>query len=396
MTIAPKTRLAIVVTHPIQHFVPFYRALAADPGIDLHVLYGTPLGLKPYLDTQMQTEIAWQMDLLSGYSSEFLQEMPAGRQSSFTLPNSRVIGARLNAFAPDIILIYGYAQMNSLRAIAWARRRKVPVMMISDSERAARNAPVREAVKKCVIPLIYRYISVFLSVGDKNESYYRYYGTPPDRIFRSPFTIDEGAFEAAAAERAAMRIELRSHLGIAFDARIMLYVGKLYPGKRPADLVAAMTSLSGVPGIHAVIAGNGEQFAELKTAAAGNTHFLGFVNVDRLPGIYAAADALIVPSEVDRHPLVCSEAACMGLPMILSDRIGAVGPTDVAREGENALIFPSGDVAKLACLIEALATDDPRRAAMGKRSLEIFDECDLAASVAGIHRGIEMALARPR
>ena len=43
-------RLAIVVTHPIQHFVPFYRALAADPGIDLHVLYGAPIGVKSYFD----------------------------------------------------------------------------------------------------------------------------------------------------------------------------------------------------------------------------------------------------------------------------------------------------------------------------------------------------------
>ena len=40
------TRLAIIVTHPIQHFVPFYRALASDQEIDLHVLYGAPIGVQ--------------------------------------------------------------------------------------------------------------------------------------------------------------------------------------------------------------------------------------------------------------------------------------------------------------------------------------------------------------
>jgi hypothetical protein len=33
---------------------------------------------------------------------------------------------------------------------------------------------------------------------------------------------------------------------------------------------------------------------------------------------------------------------------------------------------------------------------MGARSLEIFDELDITASVAGVHRGIDTALARGR
>ena len=82
--------------------------------------------------------------------------------------------------------------------------------------------------------------------------------------------------------------------------------------------------------------------------------------------------------------------------MLLSDRVGAAGPTDIARPGENALIFPCADTAALADLIDELASNDARRAAMGARSLEIFDELDIKASVAGVHRGIDTALARPR
>ena len=53
------------------------------------------------------------------------------------------------------------------------------------------------------------------------------------------------------------------------------------------------------------------------------------------------------PSQADPHPLITSEGACMGLPMIYSDRIGAVGPTDIAREGENVIVYPCGDTAAL-------------------------------------------------
>jgi len=387
---AGKTRVAIIVTHPIQHFVGFYRALAAHPALDVHVLFGMPLGVQSYFDVGMQTEIAWKMNLLEGYSSEFLEEVEPGRQSSVTKPNTRGLGARLDAFAPDAVLIYGYAQMNALRAIAWCRKRKVPLMLISDSERAARNAPVREAIKRLTIPMIYRRVDAFLSVGDNNEAYYRYYGAPAARIFRSPFTIDEGAFGEAMARRDEARAELRERLGLSLASRVMLYVGKLYPGKRPADLVAAMASLKRDGhdrDLHVVVAGNGEQYEDLRRTAESdrlNMHFLGFVNVDLLPDLYAAADALVVPSEVDRHPLVCSEAAFMSLPMIISDRVGSVGPTDIARAGENTLVYSCGDIAGLADAIATIDTDTGLRQRMGLRSREIYDTLDMGMSVRGV------------
>jgi glycosyltransferase involved in cell wall biosynthesis len=389
-----RTRLAIVVTHPIQHFVPFYRALAADDAIDLHVFFGMPLGVKPYFDALMQTRIAWNMDMLDGYSSEFLEDVEEGAQSSFRKPNSSALAARLDAFAPDVVLVYGYAQLNCLRALFWCRRKHVPLLMISDSERAARNAPLREAVKRIVIPAIYRNIAGFLSVGDKNEDYYRFYGAPADRIFRSPFTIDEGAYTHAIARRADARADLRKALGLPGEAHVILYVGKLYPGKRPADAVDAMARLKAEArdeGVHLVIAGNGVQFDDLRgTAEKGglNVHFLGFINVDRLPDIYAGADALVVPSENDRHPVVCSEAACMSLPFIISDRVGAVGPTDIARAGENALVYPCGDIAALAEAFSTIATDTALRHDMSARSRAIFETLNMESSVRGVLEAI--------
>ena len=60
---AAPTRLVVAVSHPIQHFVSFYRALAEDPSIDLHVIFSAPIGVKPYYDEEMRSEIAWNMDM---------------------------------------------------------------------------------------------------------------------------------------------------------------------------------------------------------------------------------------------------------------------------------------------------------------------------------------------
>ena len=120
----------------------------------------------------------------------------------------------------------------------------------------------------------------------------------------------------------------------------------------------------------------------------------GFVNVDQLPGYYCAADVLVHPSEHDPHPLVCSEAACIGLPMILSDRVGAAGPTDIARVGQNALVYPCGDVAALARAIAQLHGDDGLCQEMAARSLEIYTHCGLEVAARAVARAVAAVTAR--
>jgi glycosyltransferase involved in cell wall biosynthesis len=114
----------------------------------------------------------------------------------------------------------------------------------------------------------------------------------------------------------------------------------------------------------------------------------GFVNVDRLPDHFAAADVLVHPASRDPHPLICSEAAAIGLPMILSDRVGTIGPTDISRRDENALVYPCGDVPALADCIVRLADDPKLLEKMSEASLRIFDECSLTASVEGFMRAV--------
>jgi glycosyltransferase involved in cell wall biosynthesis len=385
-----KIRLAISVSHPIQHFVPFYRALAAHPKIDLRVIYRSSMGLKPYFDTQMQAEIAWKMDMTGGYDHVFLEDDRAAG-----VPVTQTMSQALKSFAPDAAIVYGYAQPTNLKALGWCRLRNVPVLMIGDSELLHARAAWKLVARKLLLKQILAQYAAYLAVGDQNENFYRTFGAKPDRIFRVPFSIDEGLYREAAANREALRSEVRAELSIGDDAFVALFVGKLADFKRPGDVLDAVRKVASKPAgrrVHALFAGNGELLSELKAEAEEYgiaATFAGFVNVDKLPAIYAAADILIQPSSVDAHPLVCSEAACIGLPMLLSDRIGAAGPTDIARPGENAEIFPVGDVDRIATLIGELANDPVRYAAMAARSRAIFDECDIATSVDGVVAALE-------
>ncbi len=112
--------------------------------------------------------------------------------------------------------------------------------------------------------------------------------------------------------------------------------------------------------------------------------FTGFVNIDQLAPYYSAADILVHPAELEQFGMITVEAAILGLPMILSDRVGAIGATSVARPGENTIVYPCGDVDALADAIHCLINQPETRARMREASLRISLDHDGSKSVAGV------------
>jgi hypothetical protein len=177
-------KLAIVVSHPIQHFAPFYRALDAHDEINLVVLFASRIGVEPYFDKAMNTTISWKMDLLGGYEHVFLPEASRITSTGPLKVNNPSIGAELARQKPDAVLIYGYNFITSLRALWWCRRHGVPAIMISDSELKTHRSGRTKLIKRLLLPGLLRQFSAFLTVGDCNEAYYAHYGVDRARLFR--------------------------------------------------------------------------------------------------------------------------------------------------------------------------------------------------------------------
>jgi glycosyltransferase involved in cell wall biosynthesis len=395
-----KTRLAIVVSHPIQHFVHFYRALAKREELRVKVFFCSRIGLEPYRDREMNTVIKWAGNLVDGYDHEFLPESRRIASTALTAVNNPSIGSALAAFRPDIVMLYGYAQLTQLRALAWCRLHGVPGLMTGGGNNVTQRSRFYAVLRSAVLRPLLSHVAGFLTVGDQNEAMLQALGVPRRRMFRTPFTIDEETYAAFRRNRAQTRAELRAQLGIPAEAFVLMAVGKMYSSKRMGDLIKAC--IAAAPGlkcpVHLIFCGDGserEALQELARRREVPATFAGFVNVDRLPAFYCASDALVHPSARDNHPLVCSEAACIGLPLILSDQVGAIGTTDIAREGENASIYPCGDITALAEVITNLVNDQEKCWRMGDASLRIFEECNLVASVEGMMRAIR-ACAEPR
>ncbi|PIB92151.1 glycosyltransferase family 4 protein [Caulobacter sp. FWC2] len=378
MSASPALRVAIVVSHPIQYFAPLYRALAATPQLQLLVLFSSRIGLDHHLDPAMGVAMAWKTDLTSGYPHRFLAGAEGIAHAGFLALNNVDVGRRLAEHDPDVVILHGYASLTNLKALAWAKLRRRPVILASDASIDAAGLAPR-VVKRRLLALF----SAFLTLGDRAEAFLAARGAPRERLFRAPAMLDEGFWRVRDAGP-AHRALARKRLGLADGDTAVLCVGKLYAGKRVGDVIAALARLPDPPIL--IVAGDGAERATLEAQAvrAGvGARFLGFVNIDALPDVYAAADALIHAAELEQYGMVLLEAAVLGLPLVVSDRVGAVGATAIAQPDRNALVFSCGDIAALAAAIDKVR--DPRTAArLGEASLAISQAHRGPATVAAV------------
>ena len=368
-----RIRLAIVVSHPIQHFCPQYSSWARLGGVDLRVFFASRQGLDTYRDEGFAGPVRWD-GLAIDFPHEFLPGA-ASRRVTATL-DAPAVEERLAGFRPHVLCVYGYSQRLQRRAAAWGRRAGAAVFMVTDSELRSKRSWVKRTVKALVLPRLLGGVDRFLTIGDANEAYLRRHGVSDERFVRCPLPIDTASWDRAFEARESVREAVRERHGIPGHHHVLLMAGKLAAHKRQRDLVAFSNRVrGGRDDVTVVLAGSGVEEPDLRRLAQaegpGGVVFAGFVQPRNLVDYYCAADAYVHSSESDPHPLAVSEAVYSGLPVVLSHRCGNYGPTDDVRSGLNGHVYPCGDVAALTTAITRILASPDRREAMSRASRRI-------------------------
>lgn len=147
----------------------------------------------------------------------------------------------------------------------------------------------------------------------------------------------------AAPPPSGRRKEIRERMGVAEDAFVFGYVGRLAAQKAPERLVAAFARIArDHPAAEVVMIGSGPQRDEL-VAMIGRHGLSGRIHlVSDLPGAEAmqAFDVLVMPSRYEAMSYVMLEAAAAGLPQILTDVGGA---STVLEDGVNGYLVANTD-----------------------------------------------------
>jgi glycosyltransferase involved in cell wall biosynthesis len=369
------SRLAVVLSHPVQYYSPWFRHLAARPELCVKVFYLWDFGVTETRDRTFGTSFKWDIPLLDGYESEFLQNRSKdpGTHHFRGLDNPAAAKAVAD-WKPDAVLLFGYAYATHLRLILSPRLAGIPFYFRGDSHELCPANGWKPKVSRGLRGLLFRRFTGFLAVGKANAGYFRASGVAGSKIHRVPHCVDNARFQAAAAQAEIDAAEWKRELGIPAGAGVVLFAGKFEDKKRPLDLLEAfLRSKAGDGSAHnggleassspappvLLFVGSGPLEAELRKRAGSelgrSIFFAPFQNQTAMPKVYAAGDLLVLPSHGrgETWGLAVNEAMNLGRAAIVSSHVGC-GP-DMIVSGKTGWVFPAGNVDALrACLSEAL------------------------------------------
>lgn len=349
--------------------------MAQDTRFSFKVLLCSSQGATAYRDPGFQREVKWDVPLLEGYDHEVLPNWsPAPNPSRFWgLINPRVISAAWSGDY-DALMLGSWANVTTWLAVFAALFARLPIILKPEATVYRPVAGLRARVKQWVLGWLFRRVEAILSPGRHGTEFFLAYGADPAKITTAPYAVDNDFFLAKAAEAAPLRAKARESLQVDADTPLIIFVGKLYPGKRPMDLLQSFAALRRECKAALLFVGDGESLAAMndwvRSHQVADVHFAGFRNQTELPQFLAAADIFVLPSQLETWGLVINEAMCFRLPVITTDRVGAGG--DLVHPGENGFLYPVGDLAALEGHLRSLATSSSLRSRMGHRSEEII------------------------
>jgi glycosyltransferase involved in cell wall biosynthesis len=364
-------RLAIVLSHPVQYYSPWFRWLRANTPLEFRVFYLWEFGVTTQRDPQFGLTFRWDVDLLAGYDSEFVPNIARepGTHHYGGLDNPQLT-ARLAAWRPDAVLLFGYNWRSHQRVVWWARRQGMPLLFRGDSHLLGRaQLPL---LRRVLLRFLYRQFAAFTYVGAANREYFRSLGVPDARLFLAPHSVNAEHFNPADQATRAAAHKLRDELGLT-GKRIVLFAGKFSPAKQPVPLLEAFLAVATADDA-LVFVGDGVEKSQLTALAAKRpdapVRFLPFANQSEMPARYLLADLFVLPSRghYETWGLAVNEAMHLGVPCLVSDLVGC--QRDLVKPGETGWVFAAEDPAALAVTLRtALRTPPEEMRRLGRNAI---------------------------
>jgi glycosyltransferase involved in cell wall biosynthesis len=268
--------------------------------------------------------------------------------------------------APDMVFASGWVDKGYLKVCRALKKKGVPTVMTFDTA-------WRGGAKQVISALLGRFwvpstFSHAWATGEQQARYARNLGFSADRIRKGFYAADTKPFVQAFEQARRSR-------GTRFPHRFIC-VARYISTKGQQELCDAFAALVGAGQagdweLHLI--GTGILFEDVRDSATGThpriTHH-GFMQAHAMPAFLRPGGVSVLPSLYEPWGVVVQEFACMGLPLLLSDAVGARERFLV--EGSNGHVHKAGDVGDLqASLARMVEHSDAELMDMGLRSAEL-------------------------
>jgi 1,2-diacylglycerol 3-alpha-glucosyltransferase len=321
----------------------------------------------------------------------------------------RAFCSALEQMNPDVVTVNGWNNFGSLIAANCCVRRRIPMVVMSESSRQDEPRTWwKEAIKRRIIDLY----STALVGGQRHVEYLVELGMPRERIFTGYDVVDNEYFRQKAEEVRSQISEVRQKY--ALPENYFLASARFVEKKNLPKLVQAYAEYRRGSSAFAkgtadkeitakvpwdlVVLGDGPLRETLDTQLSTlnlNEHVYlpGFKPYDELPVYYALANAFVHASTTEQWGLVVNEAIASGLPVIVSERCGCV-PELV--QGNGFTFDPTNEHELTARLLEMASLSDEERKHLGDNSYRIAANFAPERFGEGLERAASVAMGVPQ
>jgi glycosyltransferase involved in cell wall biosynthesis len=249
---------------------------------------------------------------------------------------------------------------------------------------------------------IYQHADAVVVYGEHVKRYLMGEGVAAERIFVAAHAVDNDDYNrsVSADEKAA----LLQQLNIAPQQKVVLYLGRLEETKGLPYLLDAFASLRRQEAV-LVLAGAGTERARLEQMThelgiAEQVRFVGYVAPSEAILYYAAAWIYVLPSVTmlsGKEPwgLVTNEAFNQGLPVIVTDAVGAAAG-GLVHDGVNGQVVPERDSFALAQALRRVLDNPEWRDQQARSARQVIARWDNEQMVQGFRQAIEFARGKGR
>ncbi|MBR9921973.1 MAG: glycosyltransferase [Bacteroidetes bacterium] len=269
--------------------------------------------------------------------------------------NEAELTALATAFNPNLIYVAGWADKRYNSIVQNFRKKNIPVILGMDNPwKGNLRQQAGSLLRSGKIQSLADYIWV---PGSPQYAFASRLGFNQKNILTGLYSANTATFEKARQK--------------AGDARPkkLLFVGRFVEYKKPLMLAnafrAVQQEMQSDWSLHFI--GRGPQEGALRKLEAPDLQIHDFVQPDQLPDTLVKHGVFCLPSDQEHWGVVVHEAAAAGMPLLLSDTVGAA--SDYLIPGYNGYRFKTGNQADLEIKLKnIMQLDNKQLHEMGNRS----------------------------